>query len=80
MPCIAFIFFQPIVKFLNMNRLHTFRFELKLNSAQQCLCAQLAAFNILERGLRLLSCGDSTQLDRSMKQEPTETTFDALAA
>ncbi len=40
----------------------------------------VGAINILERGQRLLVCGDPMPLDRSVKQEPTETTFDALAA
>ena len=40
----------------------------------------VGSINILERGLRLLACGDPMTLDRSVKQEPTETTFDALAA
>ena len=40
----------------------------------------VGSINILERGLRLLACGDPMPLDRSVKQEPTETTFDALAA
>jgi putative transposase len=32
----------------------------------------VGAINILERGHRLLACGDATTLSRSMKQEPTE--------
>jgi len=39
----------------------------------------VGAINILERGQRLLACGDPVQLDRSVKQEPTETTY-AIAA
>ena len=39
----------------------------------------VGAINILERGQRLLACGDPAQSDRSVKQEPTETTY-ALAA
>jgi putative transposase len=34
----------------------------------------VGAINILERGYRLLACGETMQLDRSMKQEPTEAT------
>jgi putative transposase len=32
----------------------------------------VGATNTLERGLRLLACGESVKLNRSMKQEPTE--------
>ena len=32
----------------------------------------VGAINVLERGQRLLACGESVLLDRSMKQEPTE--------
>ena len=32
----------------------------------------VGAINILERGYRLLACGEPVQLDRSMKQEPAE--------
>lgn len=32
----------------------------------------VGAMNILERGLRLLACGELVQLSHSMKQEPTE--------
>jgi putative transposase len=32
----------------------------------------VGAINTLERGLRLLACGESVKLNRSMKQEPTE--------
>jgi putative transposase len=32
----------------------------------------VGAMNVLERGYRLLACGDATVLSRSMKQEPTE--------
>lgn len=32
----------------------------------------VGAINILERGHRLLACGESIQLNRSMKQEPSE--------
>jgi putative transposase len=39
----------------------------------------VVAINILERGYRLLARGDSVELDRSMKQEPTEVTQAAFA-
>ncbi len=32
----------------------------------------VGAINILERGYRLLACGESVKLNRSVKQEPTE--------
>ncbi len=32
----------------------------------------VGAINILERGYRLLACGEMVSLSRSMKQEPTE--------
>ncbi len=32
----------------------------------------VGAINVLERGYRLLACGEPVQSDRSMKQEPTE--------
>jgi putative transposase len=35
----------------------------------------VGAINILERGLRLLACGDPVKLDWSVKQEPTYTTY-----
>ena len=35
----------------------------------------VGATNVLERGHRLLACGESVQSDRSMKQEPTEATL-----
>jgi len=34
----------------------------------------VGAINILERGHRLLACGERVLLDRSMKQEPAEAT------
>ena len=34
----------------------------------------VGAINILERGYRLLACGESVQSGRSVKQEPTEAT------
>ena len=34
----------------------------------------VGAINILERGYRLLACGESVQQGRSVKQEPTEAT------
>jgi transposase len=34
----------------------------------------VGAINILERGYRLLACGESVQSGRLMKQEPTEAT------
>jgi putative transposase len=34
----------------------------------------VGAINVLERGYRLLACGESAQPGRSMKQEPTEAT------
>ena len=34
----------------------------------------VGAINVLERGYRLLACGESAQSGRSMKQEPTEAT------
>ena len=34
----------------------------------------VGAINILERGHRLLACGEMVQSDRSVKQEPTEVT------
>jgi putative transposase len=39
----------------------------------------VGAINILERGYRLLACGESVQSDRSVKQEPTEVTQAAFA-
>ena len=39
----------------------------------------VGAINILERGYRLLACGESAQLGRSMKQEPAEVTHAAFA-
>ena len=39
----------------------------------------VGAINILERGYRLLACGESVQSGRSMKQEPTEVTQAAFA-
>ena len=39
----------------------------------------VGAINILERGHRLLACGESAQSGRSTKQEPTEATQAALA-
>jgi putative transposase len=38
----------------------------------------VGAMNVLERGYRLLACGDATVLSRSMKQEPTEASQLAL--
>ncbi|KXW57422.1 zinc ribbon domain-containing protein [Ferrovum myxofaciens] len=35
---------------------------------------RVGAINILERGHRLLACGESAQSGRSVKQEPTEVT------
>ena len=32
----------------------------------------VGAINVLERGHRLLACGESAQLGRSVKQEPAE--------
>jgi putative transposase len=32
----------------------------------------VGAINVLERGYRLLACGESAQSGRSVKQEPTE--------
>ena len=34
----------------------------------------VGAINVLERGQRLLACGELVLLDRSMKQEPAEVT------
>ncbi|MHB8253556.1 MAG: RNA-guided endonuclease InsQ/TnpB family protein [Acidiferrobacter sp.] len=39
----------------------------------------VGAINILERGYRLLACGESAQSGHSMKQEPTEATQAAFA-
>jgi putative transposase len=39
----------------------------------------VGAINILERGYRLLACGETVQSGRSMKQEPTEATQAAFA-
>lgn len=39
----------------------------------------VGAINILERGYRLLACGESAQSGRSMKQEPTEATTQIIA-
>ncbi|CAB4201997.1 hypothetical protein UFOVP1361_20 [uncultured Caudovirales phage] len=36
-------------------------------------------FIVLERGYRLLACGESAQSGRSMKQEPTEVTTQITA-
>ena len=40
----------------------------------------VGAINVLERGYRLLACGESTQSGRSVKQEPTEATQAAFAS
>jgi putative transposase len=54
----------------------------------KCLCVDcgyenhadvVGAINILERGYRLLACGEMVQSGRSMKQEPTEATMRELA-
>ena len=39
----------------------------------------VGAINILERGFRLLACGEMAQSGRSVKQEPTEATQAAFA-
>ena len=39
----------------------------------------VGAINVLERGYRLLACGESAQSGRSAKQEPTEVTQTAFA-
>ena len=39
----------------------------------------VGAINVLERGHRLLACGESAQSGRSMKQEPTEATAQITA-
>jgi len=39
----------------------------------------VGAINILERGCRLLACGEPVQRGRSVKQEPTEATKAAFA-
>ena len=39
----------------------------------------VGAINVLERGYRLLACGESAQSGRSMKQEPTEATAQITA-
>ncbi|MHB1201318.1 MAG: RNA-guided endonuclease InsQ/TnpB family protein, partial [Polaromonas sp.] len=39
----------------------------------------VGAINVLERGYRLLACGESAQSGRSMKQEPTEATSQITA-
>jgi len=39
----------------------------------------VGAINILERGYRLLACGESVQSGHSMKQEPTEATVQVTA-
>jgi putative transposase len=39
----------------------------------------VGAINILERGLRLLACGELAQSGRSAKQEPTEVTTQRIA-
>ena len=39
----------------------------------------VGAINVLERGYRLLACGESAQSGRSVKQEPTEATTQELA-
>jgi putative transposase len=39
----------------------------------------VGAINILERGYRLLACGELAQSGRSMKQEPTEATTQIIA-
>ncbi len=68
-----------------MQRLQAFRFELMqaLFVCVQWGCKNNAdhvgASNILERGQRLLACGEPVQSGRSKKQEPTEAT-QALAA
>jgi putative transposase len=38
----------------------------------------VGAINILERGYRLLACGELAQSGRSVKQEPTEATQTAF--
>ena len=39
----------------------------------------MGAINILERGHRLLACGELGLLDHSVKQEPTEVTQELVA-
>jgi putative transposase len=39
----------------------------------------VGALNVLARGYRVLACGESAQLGRSVKQEPTEATMQGLA-
>ena len=39
----------------------------------------VGAINVLERGYRLLACGESVQSGRSVKQEPAEATTQGLA-
>lgn len=39
----------------------------------------VGAINVLERGQRLLACGGTVQLGRSMKQEPTDATTQSIA-
>jgi putative transposase len=39
----------------------------------------VGAINVLERGHRLLACGESAQSGRSVKQEPAEATTQELA-
>ncbi len=44
-------------------------------------CGRIAKKNRKTQShFKCVSCGDPMSLDRSVKQEPTETTFDALAA
>jgi putative transposase len=40
----------------------------------------VGAINILERGYRLLACGEMAQSGRSAKQQPTEATMREVAA
>ena len=39
----------------------------------------VGAINVLERGHRLLACGESAQSGRSVKQEPAEATQQGFA-
>jgi len=68
-----------------MQRLQSYKYELMPDGEQERDMRRFAgscgyennadvvgAMNVLERGYRLLACGESVQSGRSVKQEPTE--------
>lgn len=50
-----------------------------MNCAYENNADVVGAINILERGHRLLACGESVQSGYSVKQEPTEVTTQITA-